>query len=268
MWNLYVLRCNDGSFYTGMTNDVARRLSEHQAGKGARYTRAHLPVTLVAAWRYPDRAAAMRAERHFKAQPHRVKKSWVEGRWPFEGEPYDFAALGETEAHRFCPRCGGRLELRPVEGRQLQVCTVCGRHHYHNDKPCAGILIVRDGQVLLVHRGREPYKGYWDIPGGFLNPEELPEAGAVREAREETGLDVQLLAFLGFYMDHYVYQGERSAILNIYFVASATGEPEAGDDADSCRWFPLGDLPEEIAFEHEVRVLADLRQWLKKRGKE
>lgn len=63
---MYVLRCGDGSLYTGYTTDVARRLATHAAGKGARYTRARLPVALCAWWPYPTRQAAMRAEWAFK----------------------------------------------------------------------------------------------------------------------------------------------------------------------------------------------------------
>lgn len=65
-WYVYVLRCGDASLYTGMTNDVARRLSEHEAGRGGRYTRAHLPVTPVAVWRFASRREAYAAEAAFK----------------------------------------------------------------------------------------------------------------------------------------------------------------------------------------------------------
>jgi putative endonuclease len=61
-WHVYVLRCRDGSLYTGATNDVARRLARHAAGEGARYTRARLPVVLVYSERAGDRSAALRRE--------------------------------------------------------------------------------------------------------------------------------------------------------------------------------------------------------------
>jgi putative endonuclease len=63
---VYVLRCADASLYAGYTTDLARRLAQHQAGKGAKYTRSRRPVELVASWAYPDRSAALRAERAFK----------------------------------------------------------------------------------------------------------------------------------------------------------------------------------------------------------
>ncbi len=79
-WYMYVLRCGDDSFYTGMTNDVNRRFSEHAAGRGSRYTRAHLPVTLIGVWAYPDRSAAMRAEAKFKTLTHADKAHRVQTR--------------------------------------------------------------------------------------------------------------------------------------------------------------------------------------------
>ncbi len=63
---VYVLRCADGTLYAGYTVDLARRLAQHQAGKAARYTRGRGPIELVAAWPYPDKGSALRAERAFK----------------------------------------------------------------------------------------------------------------------------------------------------------------------------------------------------------
>ncbi len=263
MWYVYLLRCGDGSLYTGSTTDVARRVAEHAAGQGARYTRARRPVTLSGAWEYPDRAAAQRAEAHFKALPRAAKETWLAGRWPLAGGRFAFEVMGDPAPFHFCPRCGGALEWRPseTESEPVPVCAVCGRRDYRSAKPCAAVLILRAGALLLVRRCREPYLGYWDIPGGFLNEHETPADGARREAREETGLEVRLLEFLGFYLDTYEYCGDRFTTLNCYFIAEAEGTPQAGDDADDFGWFPLDDLPTAIAFEHAPRVLADLRRW-------
>ncbi|HOT91765.1 MAG TPA: GIY-YIG nuclease family protein [Anaerolineae bacterium] len=88
MWYLYVLQCGDASFYTGITNDVPRRVAEHQAGRGARYTRSRLPVALLAAWRYPDRGAATHAEAAFKKLRRAAKRAYVESHKPFLGAPF------------------------------------------------------------------------------------------------------------------------------------------------------------------------------------
>jgi len=65
-WFLYVLRCADGTLYTGVTTNLARRVAEHNSGRGARYTAGRRPVALIAAWRFPDRGAAQRAEARFR----------------------------------------------------------------------------------------------------------------------------------------------------------------------------------------------------------
>ena len=272
MWYLYVLRCKDDSFYTGITTDLARRLKEHRAGRGSNYTRAHLPVSLIAAWEFPDRSSATRAEYKFKSLQHFAKAAWAAGRWPFLAAPFAFEALAAaTETadvidHHFCPRCGAPLTLRAFEeedgGEQIPVCTLCGRIHFANAKPCAGALIVREDAVLLVRRAQRPFLGTWDIPGGFLNLDETPEAAAIREAREEANVDIRLLDFLGFYLDTYSFQEEHSTTLNIYFVAETEDTPSVSAEADAWQWFPLDALPEQIAFEHAPQVLADLQSWL------
>ena len=264
MWYLYVLHCRDNSFYTGITTDVARRVAEHQAGAGARYTRSHLPVELLAAWQYPDQSAAAQAEYQFKALTHNSKAAWIEGRWPFMGGPFAYAVLNAEPVKRFCPRCGGSLipqsNLEPDKSEPFFICSLCGQHHYRNAKPAAGALILRPkAEVLLVKRAYDPYRGYWDIPGGFLAEEELPQAAAAREVYEETGLTLHALEFFGFYLDRYEFQLENYSILNIYFLAEATGKPCPGDDAVEIASFPLAALPERLAFEHARRVLTDLR---------
>jgi len=77
-WHVYVLRCRDGSLYTGATNDVARRLARHASGEGARYTRARLPVVLVYSERAEDRSAALRREAALKRLTRAEKLALIE----------------------------------------------------------------------------------------------------------------------------------------------------------------------------------------------
>ncbi len=70
---VYILRCGDGSLYTGWTNDLERRVEAHSAGRGAKYTRAHLPVELVYSERHDTRQAAMSREWHIKRMTHEEK---------------------------------------------------------------------------------------------------------------------------------------------------------------------------------------------------
>jgi 8-oxo-dGTP diphosphatase len=126
--------------------------------------------------------------------------------------------------------------------------------HYRNAKPCAGALVVRDGQVLLGRRAIDPAKGSWDIPGGFLEPWEHPADAAVREVAEETGLQVKLTQLLSVAIDTY---HDEYYTLNLYYVAEIVGGVEqAADDLAELRWFAPDELPAEYAFAHSHDVLA------------
>ena len=104
-------------------------------------------------------------------------------------------------------------------------------------------------QVLLVERGIEPYKGRWAFPGGFLKMDETAEEGALRELKEETGLE-------GAYMEqfHTFSAPERDpcerVITIAYYALVKIQEVKGGDDAASARWFPLDEIP-SLAFDHD-----------------
>ena len=152
----------------------------------------------------------------------------------------------------WCGRCGGALL---PEGDHF-ICQA-GHRTFLNSKPAAGALVLRDGQLLLVRRAIEPWKGWWDIPGGFLKDGEHPCAGALREVEEETGYICEAVELLGIYMDTYEYGGDSVFILNIYYLVRIIGgEPRLDAESDALRWFPLNALP-EVAFIHARQVLRD-----------
>lgn len=157
---------------------------------------------------------------------------------------------------RFCAACGA-----PVvdEGGRFR-CERCGRRSYLNSKAAAGGLVVRDGRVLLVRRKFEPFKDWWDIPGGFLETGEHPNDAVVREVREETGLEVRPTELVGIYMDKYGDGPDADDTMNLYYVAEIVGGAEQpGDDAVELGWFRPDALPENVAFETGRAVLADWR---------
>lgn len=77
-WVLYLLECNNGAYYAGITNDLPSRFAAHLAGKGARYTRANPPVKILASKTYPDRSAASIAEAQLKNLPRSQKKGFFD----------------------------------------------------------------------------------------------------------------------------------------------------------------------------------------------
>ena len=99
-WYLYLLLCRDGSYYAGISNDLAARFQAHLQGRGARYTRAHPPQRLLASRRYPDRAAASRAEYALKRLPRARKLAWLmhDGEVPVARSPRLSATPSRTRA--------------------------------------------------------------------------------------------------------------------------------------------------------------------------
>lgn len=160
--------------------------------------------------------------------------------------------------YSFCPKCGQPLTTRFVDEHDRLVCTACAFVFYQNSKPCVGALIVDQGRLLLVKRAAEPFKDYWDIPGGFLEAGEHPEAGVLREIHEETGLLIRLGEMMGFFMD--IYGETEDPTLNIFYLAAVSGgQARAGSDATQVQWFNLDALPEQIAFKSAHEVLTLLR---------
>jgi ADP-ribose pyrophosphatase YjhB (NUDIX family) len=169
------------------------------------------------------------------------------------------AVVGELTGWQSCPRC--REELRG-NGSRVE-CPACGFVAYASSKPTAGALVEDgNGRLLLARRAREPFKGRWDIPGGFLEEGEHPLEGMRRELREETGLEVEPLEFVGVWMDRYGGDSTAEATLNMYWTARVVGgEPEAADDVSELGWFGADELPapEELAFENVPLVLSAWR---------
>lgn len=159
----------------------------------------------------------------------------------------------------YCQRCGAPLAAPPPEADHPHWCCTnpaCGRVAYRNAKPCAGVLVEQDGRVLLVQRAIAPYQGDWDIPGGFLDEWEHPANAARRELREETGLEVELTALLGIFIDRYGPADYNT--LNVYYRGRVVGGTlQAADDAAALAWFAPDALPPNMAFpDHEHQVLA------------
>jgi 8-oxo-dGTP diphosphatase len=122
---------------------------------------------------------------------------------------------------------------------------------------CIIELVDRPGRPVVLVERRFPPPG-WAIPGGFMEPGETVEQAATREAREETGLAVALVALLGVYSDP--RRDPRGQTVGVVFVGEARGTPRAGDDAGAAQAFdPFGVLP-PLAFDHAA-ILGDYRAW-------
>ena len=118
---------------------------------------------------------------------------------------------------------------------------------YRNPVPTVDIIIeMREGGVILIERGNEPYG--WALPGGFVDYGESLEAAAVREAKEETSLDVDLIEQFHTYSNP--ARDPRQHTISTVFVARAGGVPRAASDAQNIGVFTGQSLPEPLAFDH------------------
>ncbi|VFQ43635.1 NUDIX hydrolase [Desulfoluna butyratoxydans] len=158
--------------------------------------------------------------------------------------PKESVTTSRQKTH--CPFCGGLLSRRFVEGRDRLYCEACATPLYENPVPASCVVVVDDEErLLLIKRNVPPKVGMWCLPGGFMELGESPEEAAVRELREEAGIDGRIRSLLGVTTNPNPDYG--TVLLMGYLIRSWTGVPVAGDDADDARFFPLDDLP-EIAF--------------------
>ncbi len=132
-----------------------------------------------------------------------------------------------------CPNCGAEI---PV---------------YKNPVPTVDIIIETGGGIVLIERKNPPHG--WALPGGFVDYGESYEAAAVREAREETGLDVHLVRQFHTYSDP--DRDPRQHTASTVFIATAQGRPKGADDAARADIFTRDNLP-PLVFDH-ARILAD-----------
>jgi ADP-ribose pyrophosphatase YjhB (NUDIX family) len=157
---------------------------------------------------------------------------------------------------RFCALCGSEMRLRTVlpDQKRFKVCVSCGFVHFPGPKLVAGCLVVDSGRVLLLRRGIEPQIGKWTFPGGYVDLGESPEAAALRETREEVGLQVQLGRLFGVYSD----PAQPLAAVVVYMARPGIERATVTDEATEIRYFAPQDVPwHEIAFPTTRDALRD-----------
>lgn len=151
----------------------------------------------------------------------------------------------------YCPKCKGDLKYGPVTGEEFDRlhCDACGLVLYDNPAPTSCAVVVRDEELMLTRRGIEPHKGDWDLPGGYIEVGEHPEEALVREMREETGLEIEIMDMLGIFLDTYGDGGTDT--LNICYIARVTsGEETPASDITEIAWFSPDEVPPNLAFKN------------------
>jgi 8-oxo-dGTP diphosphatase len=162
----------------------------------------------------------------------------------------------DERPYSFCPLCGADLELRtlkPTEPDRL-VCVRCGFIFYLDPKVAVG-TIIRDSRdhIVLVRRAIEPGYGKWVFPGGFVDRGEEVMVAAVREAREEAGLQVELERLINVYS----YSG-RAPVIIVYSATIVGGSLECDDEGLEAAFFAPDEIPwEELAFRSTHEALRE-----------
>jgi mutator protein MutT len=160
-------------------------------------------------------------------------------------------------AFRFCPACGGGLELRTLRAGEPDrlVCTRCSFVFYLDPKVAVGTIIRNEaGEIVLVRRAIEPGYGKWVFPGGYVDRGEEVLVAAVREAREETGLEIEIDQLVNVFS----YPG-RAPVIIVYTARLIGGCLACDDESLEARFFAPDAIPwDELAFRSTEEALAQL----------
>jgi NADH pyrophosphatase NudC (nudix superfamily) len=158
-------------------------------------------------------------------------------------------------AYKFCPQCAALLVSAEVDGSDRLKCPACGFVHWDNPVPVVAAIVEHEGKVILTRSKGWPEK-WLGIVAGFLEKGETPEAGVLREVREELGLEGEIVSFVG----HYAF-GLRNQVIFAYHVR-AEGEIELGEELEAIKALP----PEEVR-PWSIGTGPALKDWLESRKK-
>lgn len=162
----------------------------------------------------------------------------------------------ESHAYRYCPRCGHALERRLLKAGEPErlVCPACSFIFYIDPKIAVGTIIrVMSGRLVLVRRAIDPGYGKWVFPGGYVDRGETLITAAVREAREECGLDVRLDGLVNIYS----YAG-RTPVIVVYAATAIGGTLAVDDECLETAEFDALAIPwTELAFRSTEEGLRD-----------
>ncbi len=161
---------------------------------------------------------------------------------------------------KYCIKCAQPMAKEIPEGdlRERSICTGCGFIHYLDPKIACGTIPEKEGRIVLIRRKIDPRAGLWGLPCGSMEVDETTAEAAVRETREETGLDVELQRHLGTYSYSKSWWGGSVVIVAYAARILSDSEPCAGDDAADARFFSPSEIPwDQLAFKSSTEALRD-----------
>jgi 8-oxo-dGTP diphosphatase len=166
---------------------------------------------------------------------------------------YDVKEDTQKGHFKYCPFCGTQLALVEKGGVLRPACPNCGFVQFLNPVPGVVVVIEKDGQVLLGKRAGGFGKGKWGLPQGYIEFDEDFLSAAIREVKEETGLEIEIQSIINVVSNKLSPSLHTLAIVLLAGVVA--GEKKAGDDLETLDWVPLsGPLP-EMAFEADEFII-------------
>jgi len=163
-----------------------------------------------------------------------------------------------------CPKCGEKYFFKKKETKfeEFFLCKKCKYKFYNNPKSAVvGLVINNENKILLVRRAIEPYKKYWDLPGGFVNSSEEPDLAIIREIKEELDISVSVINIEGAFLEEYKNKGRNNEIYKVIILVyklqinNPNKTMQAMDDIDKYKFFDCQKLPKNIAFPEKKSFL-------------
>lgn len=141
-----------------------------------------------------------------------------------------------------------------------EICPTCKR--YYSRHSVCDSLIIEDNKVLMVLRDKDPQKGFWAIPGGYLEWDETIEQCVLREVKEETGADAEIIKLFGVYSDPERDPDDRQNVCHVFLLGLKNEKfyPQQGETKE-VKWFSFDNLPKNIAFDHR-KIIEDYKKSL------
>jgi 8-oxo-dGTP diphosphatase len=166
---------------------------------------------------------------------------------------YDLNEHDDSGLYKYCPLCGTQLAQREIAGKQRPACSNCGFVKFRNPVPGVVVVIEQEGNVLLGKRRGGYGEGKWGLPQGYVEFDEDFLSAAIREVKEETGLNVEIRSILNVVSN---LLSSRLHTLAIVLLAGVVGgELCAADDMERLEWVPMsGPLP-DMAFEADEHII-------------
>ena len=171
----------------------------------------------------------------------------------FQGKNDYFKGEARMKKKEYCCYCGKVIDQKFIDGKNRDYCSSCGSIFYENPLPVASSIVVNDNkEVLLVKRKKDPYKDMWCLPIGFAESGEEVSEAALRELKEEAGIDGSIIRLIDVDTLYNYFYGSLAIVT--YEVKQTGGEVTPGDDATDAKYFPITDIPKLAWISNEKAI--------------